>query len=189
MILSDGDIRIALVQGRITITPAPDLDVQLGACTLDLRLGNVYLVFNHSRTPFLDPKNPATLTDATSEITVADGKSFTLHPGEFILAATKEFITMPDDLSGRLEGRSSIGRLGVVVHSTAANIEAGFRGTITLELANMGRIPVILYPGMRICSLTFEELTSPSETPYYRKKGAKYVGQTEPQASRISEEK
>lgn len=189
MILSDRDIKRAIAGKRIHITPKPDFREQLGSCKLDLRLGNVYGVFNHSKTPFIDPKNPKTFTDITTEIRVKDGDSFTLHPGEFILATTKEYIEMPDDLTGELEGRSSIGRLGVVVHSTAANIDAGFRGHITLELANMGRIPVMLYPGMRICSISFEELSSPAEVPYYKKRSAKYAGQKTPMPSKIGEEK
>lgn len=188
MILSDSDIKKAINTSHICISPAPDFSTQLGSCALDLRLGNSFLVFNHSKTPYLDPQNPKTLAGATSEITVNDGEAFTLHPGEFVLAATTEHITMPDDLMGRLEGRSSIGRLGVVVHSTAATIEAGFKGNITLELANMGRIPVMLYPDMRICSISFEQLTSPAEVPYYKKKQAKYAGQTKPEASKIAEE-
>lgn len=188
MILSDRDIKEALTSGRIKISPKPKLADQLGSCMLDLRLGNSFRVFNHSKTPYLDPQDPKTLADSTSEIVVRDKEAFTLHPGEFVLAVTKEHITMPDDLTGRLEGRSSIGRLGVVIHSTAANIECGFRGHITLELANMGRIPVMLYPGMRICSISFEELTSPAEVPYHKKKTAKYMGQTKPEASKIAEE-
>lgn len=188
MVLSDRDIKKALASGRIKITPKPNIQTQLGSCTLDLRLGNVYRVFNHSKTPYLDPQDPKTLTGITTEIRVKDGEAFTLHPGEFILAMTREFIEMPSDLAGGLEGRSSIGRLGVVVHSTAANVDAGFRGHITLELANMGRIPVMLYPGMRICSISFAELTSPAEVPYYKKKSAKYIGQKSPEASKIAEE-
>lgn len=189
MILSDRDIKIALKKGHIIIKPKPDLAQQLGSCMLDLRLGNIYRVFNHSKTPYLDPRNPNTLEDVTSEIRIQNKESFTLHPGEFILAMTLEYIEMPDDLTGRLEGRSSIGRLGVVVHSTAAAIDAGFRGHITLELANMGRIPVMLHCGMRICSITFEQLTSPAEVPYYKKKGAKYINQSSPIPSKITEEK
>lgn len=188
MILSDRDIKRAFSSGKIKISPPPDLAKQLGSCVLDLRLGNNFRVFNHSKTPYLDPQDPNTLADSTSEIVVRDKEAFILHPGEFVLAVTKEHITMPDDLTGRLEGRSSIGRMGVVIHSTAANIECGFRGHITLELANMGRIPVMLYPGMRICSISFEELTSPAEVPYYKKKSAKYVGQTKPEASKIAKE-
>lgn len=188
MLLSDHDIKAALKSGRIKITPKPNLAEQLGSCGLDLRLGNVYRVFNHSTTPYLDPKKPETLHEITTEIKIKKGEAFTLHPGEFILAMTHEYVEMPDDLAGRLEGRSSIGRMGVVVHSTAANIDAGFRGHITLELANMGRIPVMLYPGMRICAISFEELTSTAQTPYYKKKSAKYSGQTAPLASKIAEE-
>lgn len=189
MILSDRDIRKAITSGRVRITPRPDWKTQLGSCALDLRLGTVYRVFDHSRTPYIDPQNPKTLSDVTTEIRVKKGEAFTLHPGEFILAVTQEHISMPDDLAGRLEGRSSIGRLGVVVHSTAATIDAGFRGNITLELANMGRIPVMLYPGMRICSISFEELSSPAEVPYYKKKSAKYAGQKSPEASKIAQER
>ena len=189
MILSDRDIKKALASGRIKISPKPDFSTQLGSCVLDLRLGNLYRVFNHSQTPYLDPMNPKTLEGITTEIAVKDKEAFTLHPGEFILAMTAEYLEMPDDLAGSLEGRSSIGRLGVVVHSTAANVDAGFRGHITLELANMGRIPVMLYPGMRICSISFQQLSSPAETPYYKKKSAKYAGQKTPEASKIASEK
>lgn len=189
MILSDRDIKKALKTGHIKISPAPNFSAQLGSCMLDLQLGNTFRVFNHSKTPYLDPQNPQTLKAATAEVVMKNGEPFILHPGEFVLAMTKEYVEMPDDLTGRLEGRSSIGRMGVVVHSTAANIECGFRGNITLELANMGRIPVMLYPGMRICSLSFEQLTTPADVPYYKKKGAKYVGQRKPEASKIAQEK
>ena len=186
MILSDRDIKIAIAKKRIVIKPAPNFEEQLGSCMLDLRLGNVYRVFNHSKTPYLDPQNPKTLVDVTTEIKIKDTEPFTLHPSEFILAMTKEYIEMPDDMTGRLEGRSSIGRLGVVVHSTAANIECGFRGNITLELANMGRIPVMLYPGMRICQLAFEMMSSPAETPYNLKPHSKYQNQLLPEESRLT---
>lgn len=189
MILSDVDIKKALWEKKIVVEPFPNLEIQLGSCLLDLCLGNKFRVFNHSKTPYLDPQNPETLQDATTEIQVNDGETFTLHPGEFVLAITKEYIEMPDDLTGRLEGRSSIGRLGIIIHSTAANIECGFKGNITLELANMGRVPVILRPGMRICSISFEKLTTPAEVPYYKKKTAKYAGQTSPLASKIAEER
>lgn len=188
MILSDRDIKSALRSNRIKITPQPDLAKQLGSCSLDLTLGHVYRVFNHSRTPYIDPLKPETLADITTEIVIKDHESFTLHPGEFILAITIENVELPDDLMGRLEGRSSIGRLGVVVHSTAATVDPGWRGNITLELANMGRIPVLLYPGMRICSLSFEQLSSQVEVPYYKKSSAKYAGQSKPESSRISQD-
>lgn len=189
MILSDRDIKKAVISKRVQITPVPDWKTQLGSCALDLRLGFRYRVFDHSRTPYIDPQDSKTLVNITTEIRVKKGEAFTLHPGEFILAVTEEHICMPDDLAGRLEGRSSIGRLGVVVHSTAATIDAGFQGNITLELANMGRIPVMLYPGMRICSVSFEQLSSPADTPYYKKKNAKYAGQKSPEASKIAQER
>jgi dCTP deaminase len=124
----------------------------------------------------------------TKEIIVKDGEKFIIQPRDFVLATTVEHIEVPNDLTGRLEGRSSIGRLGIVIHSTAANVECGFKGRITLELANMGKIPVALYPGMRICSISFEELTSAADIPYYKKKSAKYVGQKGPGESKIKEE-
>lgn len=189
MILSDRDIKQSLKDNKIKISPPPDLATQLGSCTLDLRLGNSFRVFIHNRTPFLDPLKPETFDDVTQEVTIPDGEFFTMHPGQFVLGMTKEYVEMPDDLTGHLEGRSSMGRLGIVIHSTAANIECGFRGNITLELANMGGFPVLLHPGMRICALSFSQLTSPAEVPYYKKKSAKYVGQTAPLASRIGEEK
>jgi dCTP deaminase len=189
MILSDRDIEKALNNGVIKISPKPNLSDALGSCNLDLQLGTIYRVFNHSRTPFIDPQDKKTLSDLTTEIIIKNGESFTLHPGEFILAMTREYIEMPDHLMGRLEGRSSIGRLGVVVHSTAATVDPGFRGNITLELANMGRIPVMLYPGMRICSISFEQLSSPARVPYYKNKSAKYSGQKAPVASKIGEER
>lgn len=189
MILSDRDIKQALKTKKIIIKPAPNLTEQLGSCSMDLRLGNNFRVFNHSKIPYIDPQKPDTLHGIATEVLVKEGEAFIMHPGEFVLAMTMEYVEMPDDLVGRLEGRSSIGRLGIVVHSTAATIDCGFRGNITLELANMGRIPVMLYPGMRICSLSFEQLTSPAEVPYYKKKSAKYVGQTKPESSRIAEEK
>lgn len=188
MVLSDRDIKKALKSKRLIIKPALDLSSQLGSCVVDLRLGSTFRVFNHSSVAVIDPHDPGLMDKITTVVEMGQEEAFILHPGEFVLAVTREYIEVPDDLTGRLEGRSSIGRLGVVIHSTAANIECGFRGHITLELANMGRIPVKLYPGMRICSISFEQLSTPAEVPYYKKKGAKYVGQKEPGISRIAEE-
>lgn len=189
MVLSDLDIKEYLKQGKIKITPKPDLKTQLGSCSLDLRLGNIFRVYNHSSVAVIDPFDEKMMDKLTSIEHVSKEEAFILHPGEFVLGVTEEFIKLPDDLSGRLEGRSSIGRLGVVIHSTSANIEAGFRGQITLELANMGRIPVKLYPGMRICSISFDTLSTPAQVPYYKKKGAKYLDEKEPGISKIAEEK
>lgn len=188
MILSDRDLKKAIREKRLVIKPPIDEESQLGSCVIDLRLGRTFRVFNHSSVAVIDPFDKEMMEKITSKVEMAEGEVFILHPSEFALAVTKEYIEVPDDLTGRLEGRSSIGRLGVVIHSTAANIECGFKGHITLELANMGRIPVKLYPGMRICSISFARLTSPAEVPYYKKKGAKYVGQREPGVSKIAEE-
>lgn len=189
MVLSDRDLKKSLKEKHIIITPIPDLKVQLGSCSIDLRLGNKFRVFDHSKYPYIDPFNKEMTQEITREITVKKGEAFIIQPGDFVLGKTIEYVEVPDDLTGRLEGRSSIGRLGVVIHSTAANIECGFRGNIVLELANMGKMPVALYPDMRICSISFEQLTSPAEVPYYKKKSAKYVGQTGPEQSRIHREK
>ncbi len=189
MILSDRDIAKALKVGRIKITPKIDAKTQLGSCSVDLRLGKQFRVFEHSKFPYIDPNNPKLATDMMAEVKIRDGEPFILQPGDFVLATTMETVKLPDDLVGRLEGRSSLGRLGIVVHSTASIFDPGWEGMVVMELGNMGRMPVALYPGMRICSMTFEELTSPAKVPYAKKKAAKYVGQNAPLASRIALEK
>jgi len=189
MVLSDRDIRKALESKQIIIAPQPDLATQLGSCSIDLRLGNKFRVFEYSSYAFIDPFKKEIGAEVTREIVVVDKKPFIIHPGDFVLGVTIEHIEVPDNLTGRLEGRSSIGRLGIIIHSTAASIECGFRGKITLEIANMGKLPVALYPEMRICSVSFEQLSSPAETPYYKKKCAKYIGQKGPGESRMHEDK
>lgn len=189
MVLSDRDIKKALESGQIIIAPQLDLTTQLGSCSIDLRLGNKFRVFEYSSYAYIDPFKKEISSEVTREIVVSDREPFIIHPGDFVLGVTIEHIEVPDNLTGRLEGRSSIGRLGIIIHSTAANIECGFRGNITLEIANMGKLPVALYPGMRICSVSFEELSSPAEIPYYKKKRAKYVGQKGPGVSKMHEEK
>ena len=188
MILSDRDIRAAIDAGRIRITPSIDLDKHMGSCSIDFRLGNTFMIFEHSRFSYIDPRQPQSIGEAMRTIEVADDEPFIMQAGEFALASTVESLELPDDLLGRLEGRSSIARLGITVHSTAAVFEPGWVGTATMELSNLGRMPVALYPGMRICSFTFERLTSPVMTPYRKKEGNKYAGQIEPRASRLSDE-
>lgn len=188
MILSDRDIRASIDEGRIVIEPEIDLDVHLGSCSLDCRLGNTFMVFEHSRHSFIDPRHPQSIGEAMRTIEVADDEPFIMQAGDFALASTVETLQLADDLVARLEGRSSIARLGITVHSTAAVFEPGWIGTATMELSNLGRMAVALYPGMRICSFTFEELTSPALVPYHRKLGNKYAGQSEPRASLLSEE-
>ena len=146
------------------------------------------LVFEHSRHSFIDPRHPQSIGEAMRTIEVADGEAFIMQAGDFALASTMESLELPDDLVARLEGRSSIARLGITVHSTAAVFEPGWRGTATMELSNLGRMAVALYPGMRICSFTFEQLSSPALVPYYKKLGNKYAGQIQPRASLLSEE-
>lgn len=185
MILSDRDIKKAIKEKRISITPALDVSTQLGSCSIDLRLGKKFRVFNHSKHPYIDPTDPKLADSMMSEVSLKNDP-FILQPGDFVLATSIEHITLPDDLVGRLEGRSSLGRLGIVVHSTASVFDPGWTGVVVMELGNLGRMPVALYPGMRICSMTFEELSSPAETPYTKKKSAKYIGQNSPLASKIS---
>jgi dCTP deaminase len=189
MVLSDHDIQQALETGLIHMSPEPDLSVQLGSCSIDLRLGKRFRVFNYSKVPYIDPNNPKTTNEMMSEVGVADGEPFILQPGDFVLATTMETFQLPATLLARLEGRSSLGRLGIVVHSTASVFDPGWNGVAVLELGNLGRMPIALYPGMRICALTFEELKSPSRVPYDQKKAAKYTHQSAPEPSRIGEER
>src|SRR5918997_4315528 len=188
MILSDRDIRRALDDGRIKIDPAPDLASQLGSVSVDFRLGRTFMVFEHSRHSFIDPRQPQSIGEAMRTIEVGPDEPFIMQPGDFALASTVETLVLPDDLLGRLEGRSSIARLGITVHSTAAVFEPGWVGTATMELSNLGRMAVALYPGMRICSFSFETLSSPVEVPYRLKRDNKYAGQQSPRASLLSEE-
>ena len=181
MVLSDVDLKAALDAGEIVISPTPDLSTQLGACSLDLRLGNEFRVFERARTAFIDPRGEIDWDSFTRVETVSEGERFIMHPQELVLASTIENITLPADILGRLEGRSSLGRLGIIVHGTAPLFFPGFTGCAVMELGNIGPMPVALYPGMRICAFTFERISSPSSKPY---KG-KYSGQSGPVGSRL----
>ena len=185
MILSDKDLKTAFAEGRLKIRPKPDLKMQLGSCSIDLRLGKVFRVFEHSKNPYLDPTKKDYSNEITTEVIVKKGEYFIMQPGDFVLAVTLERITIPSDLVGRLEGRSSLGRLGIVVHSTASIFDPGWDGQAVLELGNLGRIAVALYPGMRICAMTFELLSSPADVPYTKKRNAKYVFQNSPSESKL----
>lgn len=188
MILSDRDIKKAIKEKRIQITPLPDFKIQLGSCSIDLRLGDTFRVFEHSRNSYVDPSKKDYSNEITRVIKVKNGEQFIMQPGDFVLAVTLENVKIAPDLMGRLEGRSSLGRLGIVVHSTASIFDPGWDGKPVLELGNLGRIAVALTVGMRICAMTFEELSSPAETPYTNKKSAKYKFQKSPVESRIHEE-
>lgn len=186
MVLSDSDIKKALKDKKIRITPTPDLKIALGSCSVDLRLGNVFRVFEYSRNAFIDPSKKDYSNEVTREVKVKNGEKFIIQPGDFVLAVTLEKVQIPSDMMGRLEGRSSLGRLGIVVHSTASIFDPGWNGNCVLELGNLGRMAVSLTPGMRICAMTFEELKSPAKTPYGKKKNAKYVFQDGPEESRLN---
>ena len=188
MILSDRDIKVYIGSGKIKITPTPDLDEQLGSCSIDFHLGNTFKIFNHSKYPYIDPRNASLSSEIMKDIVVSGDEAFIMRPGEFCLATTVENLEISDDLLGRLEGRSSLGRLGIIVHSTAARFDPGWKGKPVMELGNIGVMPVALYPGMRICSFTFEQVSSPVERPYAKRKSSKYVGQTSPLASRLDRE-
>ena len=187
MILSDRDIKAAIASGKVKMeTKRTDLAAHIHASSMDLRLGNVFKVYEHSKYAILDPKDPTSFAQNMRIIEVAEGEPFIVQPGEFILGVTQEKITVPDDLVVRVEGRSSLGRLGIIIHSTAGFVDPGFSGTITLEISNLNRMPVALYPGMRVCQLAFETMSSPAETPYHKKPGSKYQGQMLPEESRLS---
>lgn len=202
MILSDRDIKRMLKSGHIKITPDPDLSTQLQPASFDLRLSSKFRIFKLTATPYIDPLDPDTFNEMTELTDIADGthdqpllphmkkgqRPFVIHPGEFVLGMTKEFVALPDDITARVEGRSSLGRLGITIHSTAGYIDPGFTGNITLEITNIGSVPVLLHPEMRICQLAFETMSSPAEVDY-AEKGGKYAGATEPGQSKITEDK
>jgi len=187
MILSDRDIRKVLKEGKIKVDPADGLDRRIGPDGIDLRLGNTFLVFERNKQPYIDPRRAETAKGTTRQIVVKTGEPFIIHPHELVLASTLERLTISDDLLGRLEGRSSLGRLGIIVHSTASIFHPGWDGTATMELGNLGVMPVALYPRMRICMFTFERMSSPVDKPYGTGK-SKYQGQTGPLPSGVWEE-
>lgn len=187
MVLSDVDIKRYIAQGKIRITPELPLE-QFGSCSVDFRLGCEFSVFEYSRHPFIDLRDKRSVQDIMRTVRVTNGEPFVLQPRDFVLAITEETLELDTDVLGRLEGRSSLGRIGIIVHGTAGLFDPGWIGKATLELSNLGRMPVALYPGMRICSFTFEQLTSPVSVSYRDKPGNKYAGQTSPLASRLVSE-
>lgn len=189
MVLSDKDIKKYIEKGKIEITPEPNFEKQLGPCSLDLHLGKVVKVFKHAEYPFIDLRDNGTpIEKIMKSIRISSQKPLILRPRDFILAVTKENIKLAPDVMARLDGRSSLGRLGLVVHSTAARFDPGWEGKAIMEIGNLGVIPIALYADIRICALTFEILSSPSEVPYTKQKDHKYAGQQTPQASKIDKE-
>ncbi len=185
MILSDTDIKAAIASGHVKIEGFTG-EPHIHASSMDMHLSNIFKVYEHSKFAVLDPRNMETFQGNMRTITVEGDEPFMVQPGEFVLGVTKEKITVPDDLVVRVEGRSSLGRLGIIVHSTAGFVDPGFSGTITLEISNLNRLPIALYPGMRICQLAFQMMSSPAETPYNKKPFSKYMGQELPEESRLS---
>lgn len=189
MILSDVDIKKKLDSQEIKITPMPNLEEALGPASIDLRLGNQFMFYYRTEQPFIDVKDPVTMENLTRLITKNSDEPFTIHPGDFVLATTMESIELPNDLIGRLEGRSSLGRLGIVIHSTAGKFDPGWIGKLVLEISNVGLVPVRIYPGMRVCQFLFEQLSSPTNQPYTERKASKYKFQNAPIESKITAER
>ncbi len=181
MILSDRTIRAALDSGRITIDPLADGAIQ--PSSVDVRLDSQFRVFANHKYPYIDVREEQ--PELTELVEVDEDEAFVLHPGEFVLGATLERIALPDDVVARLEGKSSLGRLGLLIHSTAGFIDCGFDGYVTLELSNVATLPIKMYPGMKIGQFAFFQLDQASEHPYGSKAtGSKYQGQRGPTASR-----
>lgn len=193
MKLSDRDIVEYLKEGDIAIEPMPSPD-KIKGISVDLRLDNRFRVFADHTAPFIDLSGPKDevqkIMDRVmgDEILIDEHEAFFLHPGELALAATFESITIPDNLVGWLDGRSSLARLGLMVHVTAHRIDPGWQGQIVLEIFNSGKLPLALRPGMDICAINFETLSSASEKPYNKRLDAKYRNQTGPTASRINQD-
>ena len=184
MLLSDRDIRSELAEGRVVLEPFDEAMVQ--PSSVDVRLDKFFRVFENHRYPHIDPAEEQ--PELTREVQPQSGEPFILHPGEFVLASTYEVITLPDDVAGRLEGKSSLGRLGLLIHSTAGFVDAGWDGQLTLELSNVATLPITLYPGMKIGQISFIQMSTSAEHPYGSKAvGSKYQGQVGPRPSRYWE--
>lgn len=181
MLLSDHDILAEVSAEQIKLTPWDPVMVQ--PASVDVRLDRTFAIFENHRYPVIDPAENQ--SELTRLVTVADDEAFVLHPGEFVLGATYEFVELPHHIAARLEGKSSLGRLGLLTHSTAGFIDPGFGGHVTLELSNMSNLPIKLYPGMKIGQLCFFRLSSPSDHPYGQgADGSRYQGQRGPTPSR-----
>lgn len=174
MVLSDHDIKIEMASGRIAIEPTVDRFIQ--PASVDLRLGSDFRVFRNSSHVAIDPERDQ--PDLTERIVIADDDAFVLHPGQFALGTTLECITVPNDILAKLEGKSSLGRLGLMIHSTAGYIDPGWTGQVTLELSNVATLPILLRPGMRIGQISFERMSSPVDVPFGSPElGSHYQGQ------------
>src|SRR5687767_15754267 len=162
MVLSDRTIKSQIAAGRIVIDPYDESLVQ--PSSIDVRVDRKFRVFHNARRPYIDVREP--MDDLTELVEAADGEAFVLHPGEFVLGQTLERIALPDDTVARLEGKSSLGRLGLLIHSTAGFVDPGWDGHVTLELSNVANLPITIYPGMKIGQISFVQLSEPAERPY-----------------------
>jgi len=181
VVLSDRTIRRLLAEGRIEIDPLDETLIQ--PSSVDVRADRLFRVFHNARYPFIDVKKQ--MEDLTELVEVDGERAFILHPGEFVLGSTLERIRLPDDLVARLDGKSSLGRLGLLIHSTAGFIDPGWDGQVTLELSNVSNLPITIYPGMKIGQISFVQLTEPADSPYGSGAiGSKYQGQRGPVPSR-----
>jgi dCTP deaminase len=181
VLLSDRDIRAETESGRVVLDPWDPAMIQ--PSSVDVRLDKYFRLFDNHRYPVIDPARDQPDLTRLLEVDPADG--FVLHPGEFVLGSTFETVTLPDDLAARVEGKSSLGRLGLLTHATAGFVDPGFSGHVTLELSNVATLPIILWPGMKIGQLAFFRLSSPAENPYGSAAyGSHYQGQRGPTASR-----
>jgi dCTP deaminase len=179
-VLSDRDIRASIEAGEIVIKPYDPKDLQ--PSSVDLHLDRRFRVFRNNRYAYIDVRNPQ--PDLTELLTIQDDEPFVLHPGEFVLGQTLEWTELPNDLVARLEGRSSLGRLGLLIHSTAGYVDPGWKGHLTLELSNVANLPIALYYAMSIGQISYFKMSSPVERPYGSPElGSKYQGQSEPTAS------
>ncbi|BAH83322.1 dCTP deaminase [Candidatus Ishikawella capsulata] len=191
MRLCDRDIKNWLDNHKLNITPKPPIQ-RINGATVDICLGNQFRVFNGYNAPFIDLSGSQSKTNTilnqvvSNEIVLSDGQVFFLHPGELVLAVTLESVSLPNNLVGWLDGRSSLARLGLMVHATAHRIDPGWQGSIVLEFFNVGKLPLALKPGMLIGALSFELLTGPAERPYNSRKDAKYLNQQGATSSRIA---
>jgi len=181
VLLSDRDIKSEIAAGRVALEPYTEAMIQ--PSSIDVRLDRWFRVFENHKYPYIDPSQEQ--PDLTRMIEPEGDEPFVLHPGEFVLGSTFEVVSLPDDIAGRLEGKSSLGRLGLLTHSTAGFIDPGFSGHVTLELSNVANLPIVLYPGMKIGQLCLFRLSSPAEHPYGSEKyGSRYQGQRGPTPSR-----
>lgn len=184
MVLSDRSIKEELEKGRIVIRPLDPSLIQ--PASVDIRLDKRLLVFRNARRPYIDVRQR--VDDLTEMVEIEKDAPFILHPGEFVLASTLEHIEVPDDIVGRLEGKSSLGRIGLLIHSTAGYVDPGWKGRLTMELTNVARLPITLYREMHIAQISFLRLTTPAERLYGSEGlGSKYQGQEEATASRYHE--